>query len=100
MSRSADKIGFHEYIRSNFSAVDQQIGEIKRNSALPHSKLTNVHDMHHYIMTYVIIICVIVCFLFAWHKIDKLQSQAVRAIIPNRRISMPVLFARENVATT
>lgn len=100
MNYSSDKIGFHEYVRSNFSAIDRQLGEIKKNSVLPHSKLPNVHDIHHYIMTYIIIFCVIVCFCFAWRKLNKLQSQAIQSFIPNRRISMPVLFARENVAAT
>lgn len=100
LSHSTDIIGFHEYVRSNFTAIEQQIEEIKKNSQLPHAKLTNVHDMHHYVMTYVIIICVIVCGFFIWRKLNSLPVQAIQSLLANRRISMPVLFARENVATT
>lgn len=100
MSHSTDTIGFHDYVRSNFSTIDQQIGEIKRNLQLPHPTLTNVHDMHHYTMTYIIIVCAIVGFVYVWRKINNLKTATTRAILPNRRISMPVLFARENVATT
>lgn len=100
MNHSIDTIGFHDYVHSNFSKIDHQISEIKENLQLPHPTLANVHDMHHYTMTYIIISCVIIGFVYVWRKISNLRIENPRAVLINRRISMPVLFARENVAAT
>lgn len=103
MNHLTTKIEFDKYVQSNFSEIDNRLHEIKNNLKLPDIHPPNFHDAHHYSVTYALVISLVVCFVIIWRKFGAIQAPAVRAILPNvladRRITMPTIFVRENVAT-
>lgn len=86
------KINKHEFIQSNFTELRQMLADTRNFSI---HKL-NQHDVHHYFLIYIFVILFIV---FAVVILVKYKAIKLRFPIPApRRIPMPTISGRENVA--
>lgn len=98
----------HDFVHSNFTELKNMLSNIKEGSLY---KL-NHHDVHHYSITYVLVILFIIYAIYMSIKYrairGRIPNQSVRALpsVPSepsvpipavRRISMPNLSGRENV---
>lgn len=84
---------------TDFDELEKTIETIKLQSNLP---FLNNHDIHHYIMLYILVAIIVVLALFATYHFNKFKrsfEQKMPTPAP-RRISMPNIQCKSECATT
>lgn len=104
-TEDSESVATFSHIRANFSEIDAKLMAVKHQLELPESITT--HDIHQYVMMYIILALVVVACVIIGKKLygNRSPVPAPRTFITgrspaNRAISMPDLtpsLPRENV---
>lgn len=94
-THDTEYVNVHEYVQSNFSFIHDKLSEIKGQSVFT---TPNVHDAHHYVMTYLIVMCICIVIIIVFRKFKKIDIKFTSPTFLTRRVTMPAVFARENVS--